>query len=165
MAPEAIEARPKSTKQNQKSSPNSLEKNQTSAKIRFYHTFNTKTKSQEPQTSGFRFTNLFQTWHGNKPRNKTGCLALAAREKTLEMKIPTPEIGKHPIHDHHVSFLLLPKSPRVPARYQNGNPSTNMEAPSPASHNSGHRKLLPHPVSELKMLWKLTPEASEPAHI
>ena len=161
MAPEAIEARPKSTKQNQKSSPNSLEKTDFCENSFLPHIQHKNKVSRAPDVR-ISIHKLVSNVAREQTYKQNWMSSPRCQKKTLEMKIPTPEIGKHPIHDHHVVFRLLPKTPKVPARYLHvGIPSTNMEVPGPASPNSGHRKLLPYPVSELKMFWKLTPEASE----
>ena len=104
---------------------------------------------------GFRCRNRCRKVHGNAPEN-TRFLAIGAR-KTIKMRSQN--------RDAAVSFLLLPRSPRVSPRCQSNPQACQNGDTRPPKSQFGELKLTTFFCFGHKCLENKHPEASEPAHI
>ena len=99
-------------------------------KVCFCNTFHTKAAFCEPQVPGFWLRNRCRKGNGTEPKNNTRFLALGARKPFKMGSQNHDRIDKDDVTlDPHASFLLLPRSLRVPPICQNSPKAAKTEAP------------------------------------
>ena len=104
------------------------------------------------------------TWKRNRKQNQ---ISNPRCPRALKMGSRNhPEIAEDAILDPHVSFLLLPRSPRCPQCAKMISKGAKVEAPALPNHSLGHKMTISFSVSRFEKCFENDhPEASEPAHI
>ena len=91
-------------------------------KVGFGNSFHSKTLFREPPASRFRRKNGCEKRPGKYEPGKTHNMFALGAQNTFRIEIPNPQSITNSTSDTHMSFLLLPQSPRVPPKYQSNSP-------------------------------------------
>ncbi len=111
-------------------------------KLFFCNTFFTNTELWEPQVLGFQPRNRCRKEHGTEPINSTRFLSIGARQAFKTGSQNHAKINRTATLDPHMSFLLLPLSPRVPPRCQNNSQGCKNGCTRPPKSQAGAPQMI-----------------------